>query len=213
MFHKQKIVFLGGESVGKTALVTNFVSGKDKFRERYQATVGIDFFAKTLNTKGKEVRLHLWDTSGQEKFQSITESYVSSAAALLIVYDVTRLESLQSAERWLRQASATGIASRPLIALLGNKADLADRREITLEDGKQRAKEIGAHVFAEVSAKTGRNVSSLFKQLSMALTQPATMPGTLFQLKDEEEEEDDAPRKRCMCLALTRWCRDVGSPS
>lgn len=207
--HKQKIVVLGGQEVGKTALVTNLVFGSGKFCERYQATIGIDFFAKTLNTKGKEAGLHLWDTSGQEKFQSIAESYVRSAAALVIVYDVTSLESLESAERWLQQASAIDTASRPLIALLGNKADLAARREVTLEDGKQRAKELSAHIFAEASAKTGHNVSSFFEQLSTALTLPATLAGPPVQPMDEEE---DAPRKRCMCLAFTRRRRGVGSP-
>jgi len=201
--HKQKIVLLGGQAVGKTAIITNLVLGKETFRERYQATVGIDFCAKTLNTNGKQVGFHLWDTSGQEKFRNITESCVRSAAALLVVYDVTCLGSLESAETWLRQASAINTATRPLIALIGNKADLADRREITLEDGKQRAKELGAHVFAEASAKTGHNVSSLFEQLSIALTLPATVPGTLVQPQDDDEEED-VPRKRCMCLALTR---------
>eukprot|EP00419_Tripos_fusus_P009507 CAMPEP_0172660588 /NCGR_PEP_ID=MMETSP1074-20121228/4149_1 /TAXON_ID=2916 /ORGANISM="Ceratium fusus, Strain PA161109" /LENGTH=214 /DNA_ID=CAMNT_0013476219 /DNA_START=46 /DNA_END=690 /DNA_ORIENTATION=- len=210
-FQKQKIVLLGDQAVGKTALVTNLISGTEKFDDTYQATIGIDFLATQLNTNGKEVGLHLWDTSGQEKFRSITESSISSAAALLIVYDVTRLDSLENAERWLQLAVASGPAQRPFVAFLGNKTDLADRREITLEDSRQRANELGACVFAEVSAKTGHNVRSLFEQLSIALTIPATVPGTLIKAQDDDEEEDVPRWKKCMCLALTRRCKGVGS--
>jgi len=209
-FQKLKIVLLGDQEVGKTALVTNLVHGKEQVPEKYQATIGIDFFAKTIDNKGKEVGLHLWDTSGQEKFRSIAESYIRSAAVLLIVYDVTRLESLYNAEKWLQQASAADTASRPLVALVGNKADLADKREITSEAGEQRAKELGVHIFAEASAKTGHNVRSLFEQLSTTLTMPGTGPRKLVQPQDYDEEED-APRRRCMCLSLTRRCKGAGS--
>mmetsp|Transcript_38319 Transcript_38319/g.75978 ORF Transcript_38319/g.75978 Transcript_38319/m.75978 type:complete len:220 (-) Transcript_38319:97-756(-) len=214
---KQSIVLVGDEEVGKTALVTSLVYGAGHFRERYRATDGIDFFAKTLNVNGREIGLHLWDASGQERFRSIAESYVRSAATLLIVYDVTRRESFNSAEKWLQQANAASRASRPLIALLGNKADCANGREVTLEDGKQRAKELGAHVFAEASAKTGHHVSSLFEQLATALMFPATVPLTVGHshehdtedTEDTKDTEEDVPRKKCMCLALIRkvqWC-------
>jgi len=207
---KQSIVLFGDEEVGKTALVTSLVYGTEQFRDRYQATDGIDFFAKTLSVRGNEIELHLWDASGQERFRSIAESYIRCAATLLIVYDVTRRESLNSAGRWLQQANAIDSASRPLIALLGNKADCADRREITLEDGKQRAKELGVHVFAEASAKTGHQVSSFFEHLSMALTLPATVPLTLVHPQDDDRDED-VSRKKCVCLALIRRCCGAGS--
>jgi len=186
------------------------VYGTKQFREKYQATDGIDFVAKTFNVKGNKIGFHLWDASGQEKFRSVAESYVRCAAILLIVYDVTRRESLNSAERWLQLANAIDSASRPLIALLGNKADCADKREITLEEGEQRAKELGVHVFAEASAKTGNHVNSLFEQLSMALTLPESVPLTAVHPQDDDRDED-ASRKKCMCLALIRRCMGAGS--
>lgn len=84
---KVKVVFLGEQSVGKTSIITKFMF--DSFESAYQATIGIDFLAKIVETPERAVRLQLWDTAGQERFRSLIPSYIRDSMVAVIVYDIT----------------------------------------------------------------------------------------------------------------------------
>ena len=84
---KVKVVFLGEQSVGKTSIITKFMF--DTFENAYQATIGIDFLVKVVQTKDRTVRLQLWDTAGQERFRSLIPSYIRDSTVAVIVYDIT----------------------------------------------------------------------------------------------------------------------------
>ncbi|XP_039832473.1 ras-related protein RABH1b-like isoform X3 [Panicum virgatum] len=88
---KYKLVFLGDQAVGKTAIITRFMY--DKFDDTYQATIGIDFLSKTMYLEDRTVRLQLWDTAGQERFRSLIPSYIrdSSVAVIFLVGNKTDL--------------------------------------------------------------------------------------------------------------------------
>lgn len=66
-------------------------------------TIGVDFRFKTVNTEGKNIKLQIWDTAGQERFRTITNTYYKSitlsylgAHSVILVYDITNLETFQS---------------------------------------------------------------------------------------------------------------------
>ena len=84
---KYKIIFLGNQGVGKTSLIQRFIY--DTYEDIYQPTIGIDFLSKTMYVEDKTVKLHLWDTAGDEKFRSLIPSYVKDAAIAVIMYDLT----------------------------------------------------------------------------------------------------------------------------
>ena len=87
---KQKVVFLGDSSVGKTSIIARYMSGN--FNAGYEATIGTDFSTKTVPTsKGKSVQLQIWDTAGQERYRSLIPSYIRDSAAAVIVYDIAGL--------------------------------------------------------------------------------------------------------------------------
>ena len=87
---KQKVVFLGDSSVGKTSIIARYMSGN--FNAGYEATIGTDFSTKTVPTsKGKSVQLQIWDTAGQERYRSLIPSYIRDSAAAVIVYDISGL--------------------------------------------------------------------------------------------------------------------------
>lgn len=162
---KHKIVFVGDQGVGKTSVITRFMY--DTFDNHYQATVGIDFLSKTLAIDDRTVRLQLWDTAGQERFRSLIPSYIRDSSGAVVVYDVTKRESFDNASKWIEQVrEERGVDV--VIALVGNKVDLEDERQVSLEDGQAKADEAGA-LFSETSAKTGKTVKDLFKQLASAL--------------------------------------------
>ncbi|XP_051782796.1 ras-related protein Rab-6A isoform X4 [Erpetoichthys calabaricus] len=162
---KFKLVFLGEQSVGKTSLITRFMY--DSFDNTYQATIGIDFLSKTMYLEDRTIRLQLWDTAGQERFRSLIPSYIRDSAAAVVVYDITNVNSFQQTTKWIDDVR-TERGGDVIIMLVGNKTDLADKRQITTEEGEQRAKELNV-LFIETSAKTGYNVKQLFRRVAAAL--------------------------------------------
>jgi len=162
---KYKLVFLGDEAVGKTSIITRFMY--DTFDNTYKVTIGIDFVSKTMYLEDRIVRLQLWDTAGQERFRSLIPSYIRDSSVAIVVYDITNRASFLNSEQWIedvRNERGTDV----VIILVGNKTDLADRRQVSSEEGERKAKEFNV-MFIETSAKAGFNVKALFKKLAMAL--------------------------------------------
>ncbi|KAK3522241.1 hypothetical protein QTP70_034149 [Hemibagrus guttatus] len=162
---KFKLVFLGEQSVGKTSLITRFMY--DSFDNTYQATIGIDFLSKTMYLEDRTIRLQLWDTAGQERFRSLIPSYIRDSAAAVVVYDITNVNSFQQTTKWIDDVR-TERGSDVIIMLVGNKTDLADKRQVSIEEGEKKAKELNV-MFIETSAKAGYNVKQLFRRVAAAL--------------------------------------------
>uniref|UniRef100_A0A8D0CQJ8 RAB6B, member RAS oncogene family b n=1 Tax=Sander lucioperca TaxID=283035 RepID=A0A8D0CQJ8_SANLU len=159
---KFKLVFLGEQSVGKTSLITRFMY--DSFDNTYQATIGIDFLSKTMYLEDRTVRLQLWDTAGQERFRSLIPSYIRDSTVAVVVYDITNVNSFQQTCKWIDDVR-TERGSDVIIMLVGNKTDLEEKRQIMIEEGEQRAKELNV-MFIETSAKTGCNVKQVIPAVS-----------------------------------------------
>ncbi|XP_065887492.1 ras-related protein Rab-6A-like [Dysidea avara] len=162
---KFKLVFLGEQSVGKTSLITRFMY--DSFDNTYQATIGIDFLSKTMYLEDRTVRLQLWDTAGQERFRSLIPSYIRDSTVAVVVYDITNGNSFQQTNKWIEDVRAER-GNDVIIMLVGNKTDLADKRQVSMEDGEKKAKELNV-MFIETSAKAGYNVKQLFRRVAAAL--------------------------------------------
>ncbi|KAM6061115.1 ras-related protein Rab-41 isoform 1-T1 [Chlamydotis macqueenii] len=155
---KFKLVFLGEQSVGKTSLITRFMY--DSFDNTYQATIGIDFLSKTMYLEDRtQVRLQLWDTAGQERFRSLIPSYIRDSTIAVVVYDITNLNSFQQTSKWIDDVR-TERGSDVIIMLVGNKTDLADKRQVSVEEGERKARELNM-MYIETSAKAGYNVKQV----------------------------------------------------
>merc|ERR1719222_1744481 len=163
--NKYKLVFLGEQSVGKTSLITRFMY--DSFDNTYQATIGIDFLSKTMYLEDRTVRLQLWDTAGQERFRSLIPSYIRDSSGAIVVYDITNRASFLNTSKWIEDVRSER-GSEVVIFLVGNKTDLADRRQVSTEEGEEKAKE-NSVLFIETSAKMGYNITPLFRQLAQEL--------------------------------------------
>jgi small GTP-binding protein len=123
-----KYIVIGNSGVGKSCIVNRFIS--DEYTEELESTIGVEFGAKVVQLEGEgrnhTVKLQIWDTAGQETFQSITRSYYRSAAGALLVYDITNKETLTSCENWLNEARTNG-NEEMVICLVGNKSDLVSQ--------------------------------------------------------------------------------------
>lgn len=175
---KYKLVFLGDQSVGKTSVITRFMY--DKFDNTYQATIGIDFLSKTMYLEDRTVRLQLWDTAGQERFRSLIPSYIRDSSVAVVVYDVSNRTSFLNTARWIEEVR-TERGSDVIVVLVGNKTDLVDKRQVSIEEGDAKAREFNV-MFIETSAKAGFNIKALFRKIAAAL------PGleTLSAAKSED---------------------------
>ena len=162
---RYKLVFLGEQGVGKTCIINRFVY--DSFDRNYQATIGIDFLSKTMYLEDRTVRLQLWDTAGQERFRSLIPSYIRDSSVAVVVYDTTSRASFLSSSKWVDDIRSER-GDDVVIMLVGNKTDLADQRQVSVEEGLAKASEEKV-MFIETSAKAGFNIKQLFRRLASAL--------------------------------------------
>ncbi|CAK5106002.1 unnamed protein product [Meloidogyne enterolobii] len=139
----------------------------DSFDNTYQATIGIDFLSKTMYLEDRTVRLQLWDTAGQERFRSLIPSYIRDSTVAVVVYDITNANSFHQTSKWIDDVR-TERGSDVIIMLVGNKTDLTEKRQVSTEEGEQKAKELNV-MFIETSAKAGYNVKHLFRRIASAL--------------------------------------------
>ncbi|XP_005993738.1 ras-related protein Rab-19 [Latimeria chalumnae] len=161
-----KIILIGDSNVGKTCVVHHFKTGY--FVEKQQNTIGVDFTVRSLEIEGKKVKLQVWDTAGQERFQTITQSYYRSAHGAIIAYDITRRVSFESVTHWLHEVEKFG-AANVILMLIGNKSDLAERREVLFEDACTFAEKHSLMAVLETSAKESQNIEEAFQLMARAL--------------------------------------------
>lgn len=166
MFHYTfKHIIVGDTCVGKSCLLLRFTS--DQFSHVHDLTIGVEFGARVIQVEDKQVKLSCWDTAGQESFRSITRSYYRGAAGALLVYDITRRETFEHVLSWLEDARAHSSTDMAVI-LVGNKADLEHRRQVSKEEGETFAKEHDL-MFIETSAKDNTGVEEAFSKTAASI--------------------------------------------
>lgn len=153
-----KYIIIGDTGVGKSCLLLQFTD--KRFQPVHDLTIGVEFGARMVTIDQRPIKLQIWDTAGQESFRSITRSYYRGAAGSLLVYDITRRETFNHLARWLEEARQNAHQNM-VILLVGNKADLDHRRQVSFEEGAKFAKDNGL-IFLETSAKTAANVEEAF---------------------------------------------------
>jgi small GTP-binding protein len=175
-----KVLVIGDSGVGKTCLLLRFCD--NSFTTSHLATIGIDFKMKTIEVEGKKVKVQIWDTAGQDRFKTITQTYYRGAMGIVLGYAVNDRESFQNIENWMKQIKDHASENVCKI-LVGNKSDMPDRC-VEYEEGKRLADSYGIKFF-ETSAKEDRNVKDAFfeiareiKETILAKDKDTVTPGT-----------------------------------
>ncbi|KAF3450377.1 hypothetical protein FNV43_RR06457 [Rhamnella rubrinervis] len=172
-----KLLLIGDSSVGKSCLLLRFAD--DSYVDSYISTIGVDFKIRTVELDGKTVKLQIWDTAGQERFRTITSSYYRGAHGIIIVYDVSEMESFNNVKQWLNEIDR--YANDNVCKLLvGNKCDLVESKVVDTQVAKAFADELGIP-FLETSAKDSINVEQAF------LTMAAEIKKKPIKLKRESD--------------------------
>ena len=156
-----KIVLLGDVNVGKTSIASRYC--KNSFNDHHINTIGGAYQQqKVVLGNGAMVKLHIWDTSGQERFRAMTNLYYRDAQVALLTYDVTNESSFSSIEFWIQQLKYKVENDNMILCLVGNKCDVEpNEKKVSREKGKSFAHENNM-LFFETSAKTGEGVKDLF---------------------------------------------------
>ncbi|KAI3374762.1 hypothetical protein L3Q82_021316 [Scortum barcoo] len=159
---KLQIIIIGSRGVGKTSLMERYTD--DTFCEACKSTVGVDFKIKTVELRGKKIRLQIWDTAGQERFNSITSAYYRSAKGIVLVYDITKQETFDDLPKWMKMIDKYASEEAELL-LVGNKLDCESDRIISRQQGERFSSRISGMRFCEASAKDNFNVDEIFLKL------------------------------------------------
>ncbi len=148
-----EILVLGQSAVGKTNLITRYVS--DSFFENSRPTIGNDYFKVNKQYNGIKTFVKFWDTAGQERFNAMTNTFYFNADAIVLVYDMTNRESFERIAFWLAEVRIH--CKKPVsIILMGNKNDLMDQRVVSTAEALEMAKS-NEMLFFETSAKTNQD--------------------------------------------------------
>ena len=156
-----KVVLVGDSFVGKTNIMSKYL--KNEFHEDSKATVGVEFGSRQFNIEGHVVKAQIWDTAGQERYKAITSAYYKGAKGAFIVYDITRKESFENVSKWAEQLKSTADKNLTII-IVGNKTDLEDQRQVTSEEGQNKANSLES-AFIETSAASGSNLDKAFEMM------------------------------------------------
>lgn len=206
-----KIVLIGDSAVGKSNLLARFA--RDEFYPNSKSTIGVEFQTQKILIKGKEIRAQIWDTAGQERFRAVTSAYYRGAVGALLVYDISRRQTFDSIGRWLNELH-THSDMNVVSILVGNKSDLKDAREVSIDEGKLLAESEGLF-FLETSALDSSNVTAAFEtivkeiynilsrkvmqSLEMKKPEPSLSGSGKPIFLDVESDQDNIPKKAWCC--------------
>jgi small GTP-binding protein len=159
-----KVVLLGDSGVGKSSLSLRFCQGR--FPNFHEVTIGAAFLQQTVRLRdGSQVKLHIWDTGGQERFRSMSSLYYRDAAAAILVYDCTDPASFESVKYWVEELKAKG-PTTVAIVVAANKSDSPQEKKLVdVSVAKQYCDENKMTLY-ETSALSGENVTQLFESIS-----------------------------------------------
>jgi small GTP-binding protein len=131
-----------------------------RFQPVHDLTIGVEYGTRTKEINGKQIKLQIWDTAGQEAFKSITRSYYRGSAGIILGYDITRRHTFNDLKNWLKDIDEYADRNTQIM-LVGYKKDLEHMRDVKYEEAEQFAQKYGFD-YMEVSSKTGENVDESF---------------------------------------------------
>ena len=201
-----KLIVLGNQYVGKTSLIKRLIN--DNFTECYLSTIGVDYDKIMVEYNNNNHELILWDTSGQDKFNFLLNSYFTSVNGAIIICDISVYQSFKQAKKWIDEFRIRKNNENIPILFIGNKIDIKDR-SVSTEEIKELEKEKNVKTI-EISIKTNENIDKIFpiiiddffekledKRLSLIGDKIKVLKKTSSSFQIEEKE----PNPRC-CIIM-----------
>lgn len=163
-----KFVLVGDSGVGKSQLLRRFA--KKDFSHDSQSTLNMEFSTRDIPFERCNIKAQIWDTVGQERFESLTKAYYRDAVGALLVYDITNRQSFENLKSvWLKQLREYA-HERLHIVLVGNKLDSDDpsKRQVEVSEAIAFARD-NRMDFTESSALSNSKVESAFRRMILSV--------------------------------------------
>lgn len=169
--HITKVIIVGESYVGKSCFLNRLCH--NKYDNSYISTIGVDFGTKIIESDDEKYKLMLWDTSGQERFTSITQSYFRGTHICILMFDITSRESYYKLCKYWREMSKNNIDTKNhLIILVGSKIDLSKQREISIVEINDYCNEHSIRYF-EISSKINYGFENLLDYIIDSIKEKA----------------------------------------
>jgi small GTP-binding protein len=185
----RKIVLIGDSGVGKTSLIEYATRGRPSV-ESPSPTIGTGFEKLSVSECGATYNFEIWDTAGQERFRSLTRSLFKGAHGAVLVFDVTKPESLKELYSFYDVLSEVVLIDTITVILVGNKSDLVEGGRVTREEINECKTKICAECYLQASAKTGENVSEIFQALARSPLMAVQSPVAIMQQSKTTREKE-----------------------
>lgn len=184
-----KVVICGDSCVGKTSILVRFLH--NSFSDIQFSTISSQGYIKEIDLQnGKPpVRLSIWDTAGQEQYNSLVKVFFRAAAAVILVFDITNEKSFISLEKW-HDLAYSCCPSETIFYIVGNKIDFPEEQQVVDCMKASRMQEnLGAAAYFTVSAKSGEGVSELFHTVARDVSKLNTGISPSLEIKEDEKKK------------------------
>jgi Ras-related protein Rab-1A len=162
--HLYKILLIGDSGVGKSSIIMRYT--ENTFSEKMQSTIGVDFKITTIKHNNKTIKLQIWDTAGQERFRTVTTSYYRGAHAVIVVFDLTSMDSFLNVKQWIEEVNSSVNNSQKSVHLIlvGTKSDLVSKIRVPQSNIKTLVAKLGIE-YVETSAKSNIGINDIFVKI------------------------------------------------
>ena len=160
-----KVILLGDSGVGKTCIINRYIN--NTYNPNSRTTLGSNASSKSVKRGHASYILNLWDTTGQEKYRSITNLFIKGSNIIILVYSIDSLSSFKSLDYWYKSVNEKLEGNKYVLAVVGSKYDLIknEEEEVSEEEVKKFAEEKNA-LFKLVSSKEDpEGINDLFDTL------------------------------------------------
>ena len=188
MTDPSKVVLIGESGVGKTCIIAQFIN--KTFDPNVVSSLTSQYIRKNIELpEGKNVLMDIWDTAGQEKHRALAKIFYKNSKAVLLVYDITNKKSFEEIKNyWYGQVKESS-GKDTILALVGNKYDLINEKDVSNEDEEEFAKSIGA-IFALTTATNYNSINVLFESIAKKILE-STNDKKFMKLKTQKEKKKD----------------------
>ena len=191
-----KVIVIGNSYVGKSSLVNSAL--KNRFVDGYSSTIGFDYCSFYVKINNDVIKLQIWDTCGQEIYQSLISNFYRNSSLAIMVYAINDKASFENLDIWLKDLKKDASPDIKTI-LIGNKCDLESERKIKKFVAETYAKDFGFLNFFETSAKTGFNSQKVFINSALILYEDYKQyekQGRIGYDQNEEQSSTQLSRKK-----------------
>ena len=183
-----KVVLIGESGVGKTCIIAQFIN--KTFDPNVVSSLTSQYIRKNIELpEGKSILMDIWDTAGQEKHRALAKIFYKNSKAVLLVYDITNKKSFEEIKNYWYEQVKESSDKDTILALVGNKNDLINKKDVSEEDAEEFAKSIGA-IFALTTATNYNSINVLFESIAKKILE-STNDKKFMKLKTQKEKKKD----------------------